>query len=91
MYEGLVTFETGGVKIVPQLAEKWDKSDDGLTWTFHLHQGVKFFDGHELDANDVVATYEAAWNAKSPNHVGEKTHFTYWAGFFGPCLNGPDC
>jgi peptide/nickel transport system substrate-binding protein len=42
----------------PALAESWDTSDDLLTWTFNLREGVLFHDGSELDAEDVVASYE---------------------------------
>lgn len=38
----------------PLLAESWETSDDGLTWTFHLNKGVKFHDGSEVQASDVV-------------------------------------
>src|SRR5689334_528944 len=53
--EGLVGYDpktlapdTSGV------AEKWDISTDGLTYTFHLRKGVKFHNGREMTADDVV-------------------------------------
>ena len=42
----------------PALAESWDISDDQLTWTFHLREGVTFHNGRELVADDVVYSYE---------------------------------
>jgi peptide/nickel transport system substrate-binding protein len=42
----------------PALAESWDVSDDLLTWTFTLREGVTFHDGSPLTAADVVASYE---------------------------------
>ena len=46
----------GETKIVPGLADTWDISKDGLTYTFHLHKGVKFSNGEELKADDVIYT-----------------------------------
>ena len=40
------------------LAEKWTTSDDGLTWTFNLRQGVKFHNGETLTSKDVKATFD---------------------------------
>jgi peptide/nickel transport system substrate-binding protein len=46
--------------IVPYLAERWDTSEDGLTWRFHLKPGVHFHDGTLLTAQDYVYTFERA-------------------------------
>ncbi len=40
------------------LAQSWEFSDDGLTWTFHLHEDLKWHDGQPFTAADVVFTYE---------------------------------
>ncbi len=49
--------ENWGTEIKGDLADSWTVSDDGLTWTFNLHQGVKWHDGEELTAEDVVYTF----------------------------------
>jgi len=56
-------------KIVPALAEKWDISPDGMTWTFTLRKGVVFHNGDKLTAQDVKATFERIKNEEiaSPN------------------------
>lgn len=56
MYDGLVTRLPDGT-VVPELAEKIDISDDGTVYTFHLRRGVKFHDGTEMTAADVVFTF----------------------------------
>jgi peptide/nickel transport system substrate-binding protein len=57
LYSGLVRNDPdGSAKVVPALAEKWDVSKDGLTYTFHLKSGIKFSDGSPITAEDI------AWN-----------------------------
>lgn len=57
LFEGLTRFAADGT-IVPGLAESWDISADGLTYTFHLHDGVTFHDGSAFDAEDVKFSLE---------------------------------
>ena len=57
VFEGLVTYDET-YALMPQLAESWEISDDGLTYTFHLRPDVQFHDGSSLDAEDVVASLE---------------------------------
>lgn len=56
LYDTLI-FPTSDESMIPWIAESWETSDDGLTWTFHLRQGVLFHDGSELMASDVVYSF----------------------------------
>jgi peptide/nickel transport system substrate-binding protein len=58
VYEGLVEYTPGTTKIVGRLAKTWEISPDGLTYTFHLVNGVKFQDGTPFDAAAVVTSFE---------------------------------
>jgi oligopeptide transport system substrate-binding protein len=53
MYEGLTAQDEKG-DIIPGAAEKWEMSDDGLTYTFHLRDGLKWSNGDPLVAQDFV-------------------------------------
>jgi len=57
IYEPLMWINPDGT-FEPALAESWDVSDDGLAWTFHIRDGVKFHDGSELTAEVVKASIE---------------------------------
>ncbi|MHB0877207.1 MAG: ABC transporter substrate-binding protein [Anaerolineae bacterium] len=56
--EPLVTYARDNVAIEPNLAERWEISDDGKEFTFYLRQGVKWSDGEPWDANDIMFWYE---------------------------------
>lgn len=59
MYNNLVRLNLvdGLRSIVPDLAESWEVSDDGLTYTFTLREGVTYHDGTPFSSADVIATY----------------------------------
>jgi ABC-type transport system substrate-binding protein len=89
VYDSLLGYEFGGTGVVPALAESWSPNADATEWTFTLRQGVTFHNGATLDANDVVATYVAQWDATNANHKGNSGVFEYFTGFFAQFLNAP--
>jgi peptide/nickel transport system substrate-binding protein len=70
-YSQLVRFDDN-MAIQPELAESWTLSDDKLTWTFKLRQGVKFHDGQELTSDDVKFTFDRLLDKSA----GGKADFT---------------
>jgi peptide/nickel transport system substrate-binding protein len=58
IFDSLVRVNGKG-QVIPDLAESWDISRDGLVYTFHLRKGVRFHDGVECTAEDVKFTYDA--------------------------------
>lgn len=56
--EALARATRDGTGVEPALAETWDVSEDGLTYTYHLRQGVKFHNGKDLTSADVVASLQ---------------------------------
>jgi dipeptide transport system substrate-binding protein len=93
VYEGLVAFVPGQTTVKPALAESWEISEDGKTYTFHLRKGVKFgatdyfTPTRELNADDVVFSFErqlkpeTQWNPYLPS-----TSYQYWADMAMPDL-----
>jgi peptide/nickel transport system substrate-binding protein len=55
--------------VLPDLAERWDVEDGGRLYRFHLRPGVRFQDGSELDASDVVFTFKSLLD---PNNASPK-------------------
>lgn len=66
VYDGLIAINRE-LQPVPQIAESWEFSDDGLSLTFHLREGVKFHDGVEVTARDVEYTYKTILH---PHYTG---------------------
>lgn len=56
-FECLLALDENG-QLVPGQAESWETSEDGLTWTFHLRDGLKWSDGSDLTANDFVYSWK---------------------------------
>ncbi|WP_462408801.1 ABC transporter substrate-binding protein [Neobacillus sp. Marseille-QA0830] len=76
IFDTLVSYGEKDTTIQPGLAEKWEVSDDGLTYTFHLRQGVKFHDGTDFNAEAVVFNFERWMN-------GDEDKFPYYTMFGG--------
>lgn len=65
LFAGLLDFDEAG-KVVPDLAERFEVSPDGLEVHFFLHQGIRFHDGAPLDAEDVKRSIERALHPDCP-------------------------
>ena len=63
----LVEYPPGATEPEPGLATEWEISDDGLTYTFTLREGVKFQDGSDFDSEDVKYSLERAINVNDPD------------------------
>ncbi len=65
LFNGLMDYKPGTTELIPDLAEKVDLSDDGLTYTFKLRRGVKFHNGREVTAEDVKYSIERSVNPET--------------------------
>ena len=84
VFNRLTQFERGGTAVIPGLATRWDVSDDGKTYTFHLREGVKF---HTTDyfkptrpfnADDVLFTFNRMLDKDHPFRKAYPTEFPYF-------------
>ena len=76
LYETLLNFGEQDTTINPGLATEWEPSEDGLTYTFKLREGVKFHDGTDFNADAVVKNFERWAN-------GDAEKFPYYSSMFG--------
>lgn len=80
LFDGLMDYEPGTTTLRPELAESYEISPDGKTFTFKLRKGVKFHNGREMTAEDVKYSLDRVTNPKTQSPG---------AGFFAS-INGYD-
>jgi dipeptide transport system substrate-binding protein len=86
LYNRLVEFEDGGSKVVPALAEKWEISKDGKTYTFHLRRDVHFHTTaafkptRTMNADDVIFSFQRALSKTHPFHKVGGGNYLYFIG-----------
>src|SRR5215831_7010860 len=68
IFDGLVQFDAH-LNVIPAIAEFWEASQDGCTWTFALRRGVKFHHGREVTAQDFVYSFTRLLHVNSPRPV----------------------
>lgn len=71
-FSGLYSYDENG-QLVPELAESYEMSDDALTYTFKMRDGLKWSDGETLDANDVVYSWNRLAN---PDTAADYSYLT---------------
>ncbi|MGI8774790.1 MAG: ABC transporter substrate-binding protein [Actinomycetota bacterium] len=86
MFEGLVTLEPGGTEVAPGLAESWEVSDDGMSYTFQLREGVTFHDGTEFNAEAVCFNFDRWYNFEGSFQNPAASY--YWQTVFGGFSDG---
>jgi peptide/nickel transport system substrate-binding protein len=87
--ETLYDYQLDSGDVTPTLATSCEPNADTSVWTCSLRQGVKFHDGSDFDANDVVASWAAGIDAANPNHTGNTGTFTYYAYLWDRLINAP--
>lgn len=78
VYQGLLKFKPDSVDVEPDLAESYEVSPDGLTWTFRLREGIRFHDGTTLDSGDVVFSVMRQMDENHPAHVPGKMQYAHF-------------
>jgi dipeptide transport system substrate-binding protein len=94
IFNRLVQFNPGTTVVGPSLAEKWDVSDDGKIYTFHLRKGVKFHSNklfkptRNFNADDVLFTFARQKDADNPYHKISGGTYQYFQGMgMGSLIN----
>src|SRR5918998_566813 len=63
-YDTLVNYSPKDSSPVPGLADSWETSEDGLTWTFHLNEEARWHDGEDVTSEDVAYTFQRILDEK---------------------------
>ncbi|MBS3750260.1 MAG: hypothetical protein KGY39_02010 [Anaerolineales bacterium] len=84
--EGLYRYNTEG-RAEPALAKECTANDDLTVWTCDLQEGVKFHDGSDFDAYDVVASFGAGIDASNPYHEGNTGAWEYYSYLWDGLMN----
>ena len=69
VYDSLTAYKPGTVEVAPGLAQSWDITEDGLSYTFHLRKGVKFHDGTPFNAHTYLQDLDRWLNKNDPNYI----------------------
>ncbi len=92
IFEGLTHFVRGTTELEPGMAESWTVSDDGKEYTFKLRKGVKFHSAkhfkptRDMNADDVIFTFERQWKKDNPYHAVSGGNYEYFNGMSMPDL-----
>ncbi len=92
IYNTLVQFKRGTTEIEPGLAEKWEVSADGKTYTFHLRQNAQwqsnknFKPSRGVTADDVIFSFERQWKDNHPFHAVNGGAYSYFGDMAFPKL-----
>ncbi|HSL63048.1 MAG TPA: ABC transporter substrate-binding protein [Gaiellaceae bacterium] len=81
IFETLVSLEPGSTELAPGLAQSWEISDDGLTYTFELQEGVTFHDGEPFNAEAVCFNFDRWYNFEGSFQNPSASY--YWQTVFG--------
>jgi dipeptide transport system substrate-binding protein len=92
IYNRLTEFKVGTTEVIPALAESWEVSEDGMTVTFNLRQGVKFHSNdiftpsRDFNADDVIFTFNRQKNDDHPYNGVSGGTWEYFDGMSMPDL-----
>ena len=75
--EGLLRFKPGTLEVEPWLAKSYSVSDDGLTITFEIREGVQFHDGTPVNAETAAWSFHRQYDKDHPGHLPGSI-FQYW-------------
>ena len=81
VFETLLEYDQN-LELQPKLATEYSSSEDGLTWTFKLREGVKFHDGTDFNAEAVVFNFDRWMDPENPYHQGDFAYYPFLYGGF---------